>query len=66
MSSIKCPKKQGRKMHFLAPILAQFLLKTTTSCGQTALFFVSTTIRHHYYRLNMPCGYNTDALKKIY
>ena len=43
-------KKIGQK---LAIFWSNFCPQTTTSCGQTLLFLVFSTILHHYYTLNV-------------
>ena len=42
-------KKIGQKLAIFQP---NFCPQTTTSCGQTLLFLVFSTILHHYYTLN--------------
>ncbi len=57
LASIKMVKKSGQNLHFQPRFLLIFYFKTATYCGYIPLFFVSTTIRHHYYRFHMPlCG----------
>ena len=43
-------KKIGQKLAIFQP---NFCPQTTTSCGQTLLFLLFSTILHHYYTLNV-------------
>jgi len=49
--TLKTGKKIGQK---LAIFWSNFCPQTTTSCGQTLLFLLFSTILHHYYTLHMP------------
>ena len=49
-ASLKMGKKIGQKLAIFQP---NFCPQTTTSCGQTLLFLLFSTILHHYYTLNV-------------
>ena len=49
----KGQKNEVKNVRFWPHFSPVFCSKTTTSCGISSLFFLPTTIRHHYHRLNM-------------
>lgn len=59
------PKNRVKNRSFLPQFLIIFCLKTTTSCGQALLFLLRTTIRHHYYTLNMAREDSIDVFRAV-
>lgn len=62
----KQPKKRAKICTFLPRFLLIFCSKTTIYSGYTLLFALRTTIRHHYYRFNVPWIDNNDVVNWYY